>query len=268
MNLFSNIFKKSQSITLDLILFSFIILNLEESYISPIFIACLDICLSLLMTRVTLRKFNILLFIIVGVFGFSLGRLMLKQFLFKEYSITNDFFVLTVFLTTLISLLFVNNEDLDEYSKSFAAGTIIRQLTKVCLTYKYLYFFKRFHSDKISNLNTLDSIKENLNIEIFWLFIDFISQNIGLIIRMSIRALYSQKNKKKYLMIISRMFLFIFFAKILFLLNYNLKFLDFVYKSVNYYFNQPYNVHLYNLIPSELDKRFKIGMLVLFGIVI
>ena len=90
----------------------------------------------------------------------------------------------------------------------------------------------------------------------FYFFIDFLVLNFATILALLLKIVSSFRNKQAYLQRLITEYLKAIAVVLIYNLLNNMTLMSYVYQKMNEHLPQPYNVLLYNTIPSGADERF------------
>jgi hypothetical protein len=126
-------------------------------------------------------------------------------------------------------------------------------LADFIFVYKIFYFYKYFH------LKQGNIIMLNYNLElVIRVLVNLLANNTFYILNNLLCLYFSKHKSSKEIMNIIKRLVFMLIAEFIFYSIYSFRLARALFETVNSYFGQPYNLILYNILPTELDIRFRI----------
>jgi hypothetical protein len=234
----------------------FLFPNLKEKVISRTTIHFLSIFNAIFFTTNSFRentRFTKLLPVFIMTFDYLFGKFIISNFYDPNCKYFDAVHSILIIIITLASFtIFADKNVFKEYEKSKLYKIHII-FADFALVYKIFYFYKYFHL-KQGNIITL-----TYNLElVIRVLVNLLANNTFYILN-NLLCLYLNKEKtSKELMNITKRLIFMLIAEFIFYSIYSFKLARALFETVFSYFGQPYNLIFYNILPTELDIRFRI----------
>jgi hypothetical protein len=230
--------------------------SFKEKYITRTLIHFLSILNAVYFTTKSFSentRYPKLIPIAIMTFDYIFGKFIISQFYdpnTKYFEATHS--ILIIFLTLLSFSLFTDRSDFEEYETS-SVYNIHTTFVDMVFVYKIFYFYKYFHL-KQGNIIDLDYnfdlvIRISLNLLVNNTF--YVANNL-------LCFYFSKKKSSKELMNIFKRFVLMLLAEFSFYSIYSFKLARAVFEFANHTFKQQDFLILYNLLPKELDIRFRV----------
>lgn len=203
-----------------------------------------------------LKSFYAIFPIIITVGDLVLSRFLHQRYYDQEYHFKEDLYLFLVILIITMVFVFIDKGALKEFDGELVSSLQI-QVQLVSGVYIYFYYFKHFHK-QVEQITSL-SFSE-FDTRCFYFFVDFLILNSTALFTLVIKVITSVRNKQVYLKSLINLYLQAIMATILYNLLYNENFNNYLFKMLNQYVPQPYNVLLYNCLPNSIDERFKVAL--------
>jgi hypothetical protein len=228
----------------------------KEKYITRTLIHFLSVTNAIYFTTNSFRentKFTKIIPIIILIVDYFFGKFVVSLFYdpnAKYFDSTHT--ILTIIIVLGTYTIFTDKHVFKEYEKS-PLYNLHLILADFIFVYKIFYFYKYFHL-KQGNLITLE-----YNFElVIRILINLLVNNTFMVLNNLLSFSFSKEKEPKQIFNILKRITFMLFAEVIFYSIYSFKLGRAVFEYVFSSFGQPYNLILYNLLPKELDVRFRI----------
>ena len=238
--------------------FIFPLYNMREKprILSRTAIHFLGIVNSVYSIRDTLRNYNKLWTILVIQFNYFFNKFLISQF----YDVKTKYFdsmhsIVIIFLSIIPFVFYARKEDYEEFENGGVVKKYVHSLFGEIISVNQLfYFYKHFH---LSNGNLVEYY---FNKELVLHFIvDFFANSSSYIMN-NILCIYLSKDKckSKHISNIFKKFFLMVLANFAF---YSIYSFQMSRKVFEFFFDNiptPHNLTIYNMLPKELDQRFRL----------
>jgi hypothetical protein len=234
----------------------FILQNFKEKIISRTLIHFLSIMNAVYFTTNSFREntnFTKLIPLSIMLLDYIFGKFIIASYYdpnCRYFDAMHSVLIITIALTCFLT--FTGKEVFKQFesSKIFNLHIILSDFVFV---YKIFYFYKHFH---LKHGNIIDL---NYNLELaIRVIVDSLANNTFFVLNNLVCFYLSKERGSKELFNIVKRCTFMLFAEFIFYSIYSFKLARGVFEYVNSHFAQPNNLILYNLLPVDLDTRFRI----------
>ena len=235
--------------------------NFRDSYkiLSRTTIHFLGIVKSVYETRETLKNYSRFLPIIIITLNFFLSKFFIMNF----YDSNTKYFeskhsIIILFLTIIPFVFLTNRQQIEEFQTggyNNFNGNIHLILSQIIKINGLFYFYKHFHL-KYGNI-----IDYNFNRQLIIHFIvDFLVNDFSYIMNNLICFFLTppEKRTNKNIWNIFRKFLLMILANVAFYSIYSFQMARAWFEFTNKYIESPHNLIIYNMLPLDLDQRFRL----------
>jgi len=243
--------------------------NFRDSYkiLSRTTIHFLGIVNSVYQSRETLKIYSKFLPIIIITLNFFLSKFFIMNF----YDSNTKYFeskhsIIILFLTIIPFVLLMNRQQIEEFQTGGyynINGSIHLILSHIIKINGLFYFYKHFHL-KYGNI-----IDYNFNWQLIIHFVvDFLVIDFSYIINNLICLFLTppEKRTSKIIWNIFRKFLLMILANVAFYSIYSFHMARAWFEFTNKNFKSPHNLILYNMLPLDLDQRFRVFLYIFYCI--
>lgn len=242
-------------------MFIFPAYNFRDNYkiLSKTTIHFLGILNSVYSTRNTLKKYSRWLPISIIAINYFFGKFLISRFYDSGCKYFEAMHSLVIIFVTAIPFCFcISKEELDEFEQKGGSIKyyIHSAISNIIAVNQLFYFYKHFHL-KHGNI-----IEYNFNRQLIVHFIvDFLANSFSYSINNILCYFLSTKEKRrniKYLKNIFRRFFLMVMANVAFYSIYSFQMARGVFEFSFEKISPPHNLILYNLLPKDLDQRFRL----------
>lgn len=244
------------SILISLELFIFPLFNVRDKLLSRTTIHFLSILNSVYSTRVSLRNYSRFLPVLIIALDYFIGKFLNANFYdsnCKYFDSMHSFII--IFVTIISFVVMTSNKEIKQYEKNGMIKYLHSGLANIVWVHKLFYYYKHFHL-KHGNI-----VEFNLNLQLLINFLVDFFTNLSTFFMNSIIC-YKMTPKtlqtKNLIFNILKRFLLMVLANFVFYSIYSFGLARAVFEYVNETVPYPHNLIFYNILPKDLDQRFRI----------
>jgi hypothetical protein len=241
-------------------LFIFPIYNLRENpkILSRSSLHFLGIVNSVFSIRDTLKNYNKNWTILVIFVNYFFGKFLISQFYdFKTRYFDSMHSIVIILISMIPFVYFTKKEDFEQFENSTVVKKYIHQiLSEIISVNQLFYFYKLFHL-KHGNI-----VEYCFNRELVIHFVvDFLSTSFSYVMNNTLCIFLSEdKNKFKYFSNIFKKFFLMVLANLAFYSIYSFQMSKKIFEISFDNLSSPHNLILYNMLPKDLDQRFRLSL--------
>jgi hypothetical protein len=234
----------------------FIFPNLKEKYITRTLIHFLSILNAVYFTTNSFRentRYTKLIPVAIMSFDYIFGKFIISQFYdpnCKYFEATHS--ILTIILALVSYCLFTDKAVFREFETSpvFPVHTTV---TDMVFVYKIFYFYKYFHLKQGNRIDLSYDIDLVIRISL-----NLLVNNTFFVVNNLLCFYLSPRKSSTPLLNIFKRFIFMLLAEFVFYSIYSFKLARAVFEFSHGTFIQQNFLILYNILPKELDIRFRV----------
>jgi hypothetical protein len=219
----------------------------------------LGILNSVYSTRVTLKEYRCIAIIVIAI-NFLFGKFLISQFYDYGCKYFDSMHSIAILLITIIPfIIFTSQKEILEFEEhgGLIKSFIHQGFSNIISVNQLFYFYKNFHL-KYGNI-----VEYYFNKQLIIHFIvDFLANSFSYTVN-NLLGFYMHRTKEgggdaKYLKGILKKFMLMVLANLAFYSIYSFQMARKVFEGFNLNLPQPHNLILYNMLPQDLDQRFRV----------
>ena len=253
-------FNKLILILVNCLLFTISLTRLNENLSFPITIF-LIISMGYLSIFRLLKSFKSVFTISIAAADLIITKFLYQRYYLPTYEPHQDLHHALILIITISVFSFISKETLKQIDGKLSSFIHSQVLTFLSV-FKYYFYFKLTHKNVDQSMTISFQEFDRL---CFYFFIDFLVLNFATILALLLKIVSSFRNKQAYLQRLITEYLKAIAVVLIYNLLNNMTLMSYVYQKMNEHLPQPYNVLLYNTIPSGADERFNLLLTCVFS---